>query len=464
MRGFPPSARATALTAVAVTAVLSAAGWAIGQGAATLAPPSQPTAPAALPAHPVTEPTAVSLLTQLIPDTLPNAAQVRHGRDLVIAGDCLSCHLREGGQPFAGGLGLNTPFGVIYSPNITPDRETGIGDWTPDQFHRAMHQGVDDEGANLYPAFPYPWFSRISRADNDAIFAYLKTLPAVSYSPPANKLPFPFNIRLLMKGWNLLFFRPAEFRPVAGQSAEWNRGAFLVNGPGHCGACHTPKNFLGADRSGQPLHGGVLDNWTAPDLTGNSRTGLGSWSVEDITEYLRTGRNARAGAGGAMAQVVSLSTSLMSEADRRAIAVYLGNQAASPDARIRQADAAAMKRGAAIYADACSSCHLENGVGQPRFFPPLPHNSALQQNDPTGLLHVVLAGSRTAPTNERPSPLAMPSFAWKLGDQEIADVATFIRNSWGNRAPPVSAGQVGNMRKALDLGAVRRTANSGDQG
>jgi mono/diheme cytochrome c family protein len=469
MGGLPPFTRASVLPLVAGLAVLSAAGWAMSQGATALAlrPTAEAAAPpnaASLPMHPVTEPTALSLLTQPIPDTTPNAAQLRHGRDLVIAGDCMSCHLRSGGQPFAGGLGLNTPFGVIFSPNITSDRRTGLGDWTPDQFYRAMHQGLSDHGANLYPAFPYPWFSRMSRADTDAMLAYLKTTPPVSYRRPANKLPFPFNIRLLMKGWNMLFFRPAEFQPTAGQSAEWNRGAFLVNGPGHCGACHTPKNFLGADKSGKPLHGGVLDNWTAPDLTANPRTGLGSWSVDDVTEYLRTGRNARAAAGGAMAEVVSLSTSLMSDADRHAIAVYLKSQPASPDPNLHQADAGAMRRGAEIYSDACSACHLANGVGQPRFFPPLPHNAIVQQNDPTGVLHIVLAGSRAAPTNERPSPLTMPSFAWKLSDQEIADVTTYIRNSWGNRGQPVSDRQVRKLRKALGLEKLRYTANSGDRG
>jgi mono/diheme cytochrome c family protein len=451
MGSFLSHHRPSVIAGASALAVLSAAGWAMSQGAVSL------------PAHRFTEPTAVSLLTQPIPDTLPNADQVRRGQALVIAGDCMSCHLRDGGQPFAGGLGLNTPFGVIYSPNISSDRKTGIGSVTPDQFYRTMHEGIGHRGANLYPAFPYPWFTRISRTDDDAILAYLKTTPPVEYTRPASKLGFPFNIRLLVKGWNMLFFRRTDFQPQAGQSAEWNRGAFLVNGPGHCGGCHTPKNALGADKSNQPFHGGVLDNWTAPDLTANPRTGLGAWSVDDITEYLRTGRNGRAAAGGAMAEVVALSTSLMSEPDRRAIAVYLKSRPASLDASVREADAGAMKRGAAIYSDACASCHLENGVGQPRFFPPLPHDAVLQQRDPTGLLHIVLAGSRVAPTAERPSPLTMPSFAWKLTDPEIADVSTYIRNSWGNRAQPVSASQVGRLRKNLGLQTTRYTANSGDQ-
>ena len=202
----------------------------------------------ALPAHPVSTTTPTSFLQQPIADSTPNAAQLRWGRELVIDGDCMSCHLRTGGQPFAGGLGLNTPFGVIYSANITSDRTTGIGVGlvTNDQFYNAMHDGIGSQGQNLYPAFPYPWFSGVSRADDDAILAYLKTTPAVSYRAPANRLPFPLNIRFMVKGWNLLFFRPHDFQPDPSQSADWNHGAYIVTGLGHCGACHTPKNFLGA--------------------------------------------------------------------------------------------------------------------------------------------------------------------------------------------------------------------------
>ena len=417
----------------------------------------------ALPAHPVSSVTPPGLLATLIPNTVPNAQQLRRGQALTIAGDCMSCHLRDGGQPFAGGLGLNTPFGVIYSANITSDLQSGIGAWTSDQFYRAMHDGIGGHGENLYPAFPYPWFSRVSHTDDDAILAYLKTTPAVSYVQPANRLPFPLNIRFLVKGWNLLFFRPHDFQADPGQSAEWNHGADLVGGLGHCGGCHTPKNFLGADKSGRELQGGVLDNWVAPDLTANVRTGLGTWSVDDITEYLRTGRNQRAGAGGSMAEVVSYSTSLMTDQDRHSIAIYLKSQGASPAGPPRPADTAAMRRGAAIYSDACASCHLENGVGQPRFFPPLGHDAMLQQADPTGLEHLILAGGRVGPTSSRPSPLTMPSFAWKLTDGEVADVSTYVRNSWGNQASPVSADRVARMRKALGLNRLRLTDNSGDQ-
>ena len=221
--------------------------------------------------------------------------------------------------------------------------------------------------------------------------------------------------------------------------------------------------MFGADNSGQDFHGGDLDNWVAPDLTANPRTGLGAWSVDDVAEYLKTGRNARAGAGGPMADVVTYSTSLMTDADRDAIAVYLRSRPATDNRAAAHPDAAVMARGAAIYSDACASCHLENGVGQPRLFPPLGHDAVLQQTDPTGLEHMILAGSRIAPTPTRPSPLTMPSFAWKLTDREIADVSTYIRNSWGNQAAAVSAAKVANLRKRLGLQVLRYTANSGDR-
>ena len=316
--------------------------------------------------------------------------------------------------------------------------------------------------ARLYPAFPYPWFTKVSRADSDAILAYLKTTPSADYNPPANRLPFPLNIRFMIRGWNLLFFKPAAFQPDSARSAQWNRGAYLVNGLGHCSACHTPKNLLGADRRGQFLRGGELDNWVAPDLTGDPRTGLGAWSTPDVVEYLKTGRNARAAAAGSMAEVVSYSTSLMTDADLEAVAVYLKTLAASPPVTVTDPDGAAMKRGEAIYSDACASCHLQDGVGQPRFFPPLRGDTMAQQTNPDGLIHLILAGGRTAPSPSRPTPLSMPSFAWKLDDQQIADAATYIRNSWGARAPAVRPDQVSSMRGKLDLKTSHLTANSGD--
>jgi mono/diheme cytochrome c family protein len=436
----------------AVFGAVALAGFALSQ-----TPPLLP-----LPAHPSTDVTPRSLLATSVDDSNPNAAQLNRGRYLVAAGDCLSCHYREGGEPFAGGLGLNTPFGVIYTSNITPDKETGIGGWTADQFYRAMHDGKDDEGTDLYPAFPYPWFRRVSREDDDAIFAFLKTLPAVSYAPPKNDLSFPFSVRSFVGGWNLLFLDSHGFQPDANQSAEWNRGAYLVTGLGHCGACHTPKNSFGADKSKLEFHGGKLDNWVAADLTANTRTGLGEWSVDDIAEFLATGRNAHAAAGGAMADVITYSTAYLTDGDRRAMAVYLKSLPASPMAATSSPDAGAMHRGAEVYSDACSSCHLENGVGQSRIFPPLGKDAVLQQSDATGVLHLILAGTQIGVSASRPSALSMPSFAWKLSDQEIADVTTYLRNSWGNQASSVSVSDVSALRKKLDLETVHYTDNSGD--
>jgi mono/diheme cytochrome c family protein len=414
-----------------------------------------------LPAHPVDSFTPNDLLTKSTGNTGQNAEQVARGQYLVRAGDCMSCHLRDNGEPLAGGLGLKTPFGVIYSSNITSDPQTGIGSWTSDQFFHAMHDGKGAHGEDLYPAFPYPWFRLATREDDDAIFAYLKTTPPVNYTPPQNKLPFYLS-RSAVGGWNLLFFNTEDFHADPVQSGEWNRGSYLVNGLGHCGGCHTPKGALGGDKSKQAFQGGDLDNWIAPDLTGNSRTGLGAWSTEDIAEYLKTGRNARAGAGGPMADVITYSTALMNDADRRAIAVYLKSQAPSPDKSPNPPDGDAMKRGAEIYSDACSSCHFADGVGQPGLFPPLGHDAMLQQSNPIAVEHLILAGTRIGTSLSRPSPLSMPSFAWKLTNQEVADVATYIRNSWGNRAAPVSAADVGKARKKLALETVHLTDNSGD--
>lgn len=417
----------------------------------------------ALPAQADWPLTASALLAQPIADSVPNAAQLRRGQYLVAAGDCMSCHVRDGGEPLSGGLGLKTPFGVIYSANITSDAQTGLGAWTADQFYRAMHDGIGVHGEYLYPAFPYLWFRLASRDDDDAMLAFLKSTPPVHYTPPANALPFPLNLRVMVRGWNLLFLNTAQFQPNAAQSDEWNRGAYLVDGLGHCGGCHTPLNVLGAPRSSQEFHGAKLDNWVAPDLTGNDRTGLGAWSLDDIVEYLGTGRNAHAGAAGAMAEVITYSTSLLSDADRHAIAVYLKSQPATQTIAANQPDAAAMRRGAAIYSDACASCHLEDGLGQSRLFPPLGHDAMLQQADPTGLEHLILAGGRIGISASRPTPLSMPSFAWKLSDAEIADVATYLRNSWGNQAAAVSPTEVRELRQRLGLETVRYTANSGDR-
>jgi mono/diheme cytochrome c family protein len=440
----------TALGVVALSCLIQAT---LGQGQSAGGPEAKVTTSEVIPSD---------ILAGPISPAAGDAHQVRRGQYLVAAGDCISCHMRPGGEPLAGGLGLNTPFGIIYSSNISSDRDTGIGSWTSEQFYGAMHDGKSPQG-NLYPAFPYPWFHLATREDDDAILAFLKTTAPVRYTAPANGLHFPLNIRASVKGWNLLYLETTPFRSDPGQSEEWNRGAYLVNGLGHCGGCHTPKTRLGADAKEHAFAGGTLDNWTAPDLTSNAQTGLGSWTTEDIAEYLKTGRNAKAAAGGAMGDVISYSTSYLTDADRHSIAIYLKTLPASAAKEFPKPAADSIERGAAIFSDACTSCHLENGVGQPRYFPPLGHNAVVQQTDSSSITHLILAGTHVGPGQGRPSPLVMPSFAWKLDDQEVADVENYIRNTWGNAGPAVTRDVVTDMRTKLNLSQTRFTANSGDR-
>jgi mono/diheme cytochrome c family protein len=377
-----------------------------------------------------------------------SADPVARGRYLAVAGDCEACHTNPGGRKFAGARPIRTPFGIVYSANITPDPKTGIGRWTEADFYRAVHKGVAHGGKNLYPVFPYTYFTRMSRADVDAIRAYLLTVPPVYQPKPANKLPFPLNIRFLLKIWNALYFRPGEFRPDPAMSSEWNRGAYLVQGPGHCGACHTPKNLLGADRNGHALQGGTLDNWAALDLIGDVRRGLASWDKGDIVEYLRSGRNARAAASGPMQEVVYDSTSRMSDSDLAAIATYLKQLPPRRHVRgVRPPSAEAMRAGEAIYIDNCAACHGANGEGQPRYYPALAGDVPVQASDPATIVRIILHGTRAVPTPAKPSAPGMPAFAWKLNDEEIASVATYVRNAWGNAATPVPRGKVAKLRR-----------------
>ena len=431
--------RKTVLAGGAAAAALAAVGAATGQGLFS---------PAHLPPGAAVTPPA--FLTTPLP---PGASdQVRRGRELAIVGDCVACHTPTGRPVFSGGRAVNTPFGAIYSANLTSDPQTGIGGWTPDQFWRALHEGKGAHGENLYPAFPYVQFTGATRADSDAILAYLKTVPAVNASPPANRLPFPLNVRLAVSGWNLLYFKPAAhpWAAAVGRSAAWNRGAYIVNTLGHCGACHTSKNGLGADKKGAFLQGTTLDRWSAPNLTGEPRYGLGGWSEDDVVAYLKTGRNAHAQVTGSMGEVVSDSTSLMADSDLRAIAVYLKSLPPSPSVAVAAANPRAMRAGEAIYFDACTGCHKEGGAGQPGWFPPLKGHAGLQNPDPTTTVRVILMGARTAPTPTHPTPTSMPSFAWKLDDAQVADVATYVRNAWGNRAAPVDSERVRKLRAALN--------------
>ena len=394
-------------------------------------------------------------LLSLAPNVSPaDAAQssfatVQHGKALVEAGDCAGCHTTNPDRPFAGGLAVETPFGTIYSSNLTPDRETGIGTWSDEDFWRAMHLGVGATGERLYPAFPYPNFTKLTRDDVDAIWTYLKTLQPIRSKPAANDLTWPLDHRVLVRGWNLLFFRPGVFQRDPAKSDAWNRGAYLVEGAGHCGACHTAKNFFGADKASAFLQGGVLQNWFAPNITDAERTGLRSWSDDDIVEHLKTGRNRISGATGIMAEVVANSTSRMSDSDLRAIAAYLKDFSGGDELKPAAPHQSAMDAGKRIYDDSCTACHQGSGNGVAHMFPRLKDNPNVQSRDATSVIRVILDGARTVATNPRPTPSSMPAYDWKLSDEEIAAVATYVRNAWGNSAPEVGAGEVRAMRKAL---------------
>jgi len=382
--------------------------------------------------------------------------QIERGHYLTLAGDCAACHTLPGsGLDFAGGRPIETPFGVILAPNITPDRATGIGAWTNDEFVDALTKGVGRNGIHLYPAMPYTYYTKLTRDDALAIRAYLNTVPAVHNPVKANQLPFPFDIRASMIAWNKLFFTPGTFRPNPNKSAEWNRGAYLAEGLAHCGMCHTPKNFLGGDKTSESFRGYVLQGWFAPNITNNSRRGLGGWSVDDIASYLKTGHNGTSAATGLMSEMVTLSTSHMTDADLKAIATYLKGQPGQTrnPAALANPDQTLMKIGAAVYADECSGCHTPDGKGAAGLFPSLNGSAVVQQTDPTTLLHIVLRGARSAATDGAPTGAAMPGFDWILKDDEVAAVLTYIRNAWGNAAPAVTAGEVGKARRAFVEGS-----------
>jgi mono/diheme cytochrome c family protein len=380
-----------------------------------------------------------------------NYVDIARGKALVTAGDCVACHTAPGGTPFAGGLPLQTPFGVIMTPNITPDHATGIGNWSANDLARAMHEGRRPGGTYLYPAFPYPYYTKVSRADVEAIYAYLRSLPAVTNSVNRNTLPFPFNIRLSMRGWNALFFTPGTFAADPRRSEEFNRGAYLAEGLGHCGACHTPFNAFGAGKAGQYLEGNQIDNWTAPNITNDMHAGLGKWSVDDIVQYLKTGQTRFSLASGPMKDVIENSTSKMPDADLKAIAVYLKERGAagSPAPVPLASSDPRMQAGEAIFTDTCSACHMRSGAGVEHMFPKLAGNVVATQDDPASLVRIVIAGGRAAATDERPTSPAMPSLGYRLDDDEVAAVVTYVRNSWGNAASPVSADTVRSLRSKV---------------
>jgi mono/diheme cytochrome c family protein len=382
--------------------------------------------------------------------TAQDFSAIDRGRYLTSVADCGACHTDPArSQPFAGGRPIETPFGIVLAANITPDAQTGIGNWSDEQFDAAVRHGRMRDGSHLYPAMPYPYFARMTKKDILAIRAYLNTLAPVHNLVETNQLSFPFSVRSAMAAWNALYFDDDEFQPDTSQSAEWNRGAYLVRGPGHCGACHTPKTVLGGDKTRQSLQGYEIQGWFAPDITG-THGGLANWSKDDIVEYLKKGHNRFAGAAGPMAEVVELSGSRMKQADVEAIATYLKQQSgeAGNDKAVAAGDPM-MVAGAAIYADLCSACHKKDGSGVPYLIPNLAGSASVSARAPTTVLRVVLSGAESVATAEEPTAPAMPAYGWQLNDTQVAAVATYVRNSWGHASSPVSENEARKERKRL---------------
>lgn len=380
--------------------------------------------------------------------------QVARGEYLALAGDCLACHTVRGGKTYAGGLPMNTPFGTLYTPNITPDPETGIGKWTADDFWRALHEGKSPDGSFYYPAFPYPNFTKVTRQDSDDMYAYFMALPPVRQPNKPHEMSFPFNQRPLLAPWRALYFNQGVYQPDPKQSAQWNRGAYLVEGLGHCNACHGSRNVLGAVRD-DDVGGGVIpmQNWYAVSLSSKRETGLGDWETKEIVELLRTGVSPRGAVYGPMSAVVYHSLQNMSLGDLTAMAIYLKSQTQSgAPAEPRQVKPteeqteAMMKQGAEIYEKQCASCHGPKGEGVPRVYPPLALNRSIVTNYPINAIRMVLVGGFPPSTEGNPRPYGMPPFAQDLSDAEVAAVVTYIRQSWGNRAPAVSHAEVARAR------------------
>jgi mono/diheme cytochrome c family protein len=382
---------------------------------------------------------------------LSSAERVSRGAYLARAGDCMACHTTRGGQPYAGGRMLQTPFGSVISPNITADRVTGIGMWSADEFWRALHNGKSRDGRLLYPAFPYTNYTRITRDDADALYAFFQTVPPATLANQPHQLRFPYNLQISLAAWRALYFKPAVFRAETGQSVEWNRGAYLVQGLGHCSACHSARNPLGASQ-GEGLSGGMIpaQGWYAPAL--NAR---GDWQQQHLAALLKTGVSPRAAVFGPMAEVVQQSLQYLSDADINAIAVYL--KALPPQTqpphfeRETGADAVAfLAAGARLYKQHCVDCHAANGSGMPAAYPPLAGNRALTMDSAVNPIRIVLNGGFAPGTAGNPRPYSMPPFGHLLNDTEVAQVVSYLRSAWGNNAPPVNGVDV-NRYRAIPL-------------
>lgn len=376
---------------------------------------------------------------------LDDAALRARGAYLARAGNCQDCHTPRGGLPYSGGRGIPTPFGTVYSSNLTPDPQTGLGAWTTLDFRRALHNGRSRDGRLLYPPFPYDAYTRIDDADADALFAYLRSLPAVPQPNRPHALRFPYDTQLALAVWRALYFRPGRFQPDAAQPAAWNRGAYLVQGLGHCAACHAERNALGASRDPRGLAGGLmpLQHWLAPALAGGAR-------AEQVAALLRNGVAEGAALLGPMAEVALHSTQHLQPADLQAIGLYLQSlPPAAPPPPGPPPTAAQRALGEKLYATHCSDCHGDQGQGIPGAYVPLAGNPGVLQEPPANPVQVVLGGAFAASTAGHPRPFGMPPFATELSDEEIAAVLSYVRDAWGNRAGAVKALDVQRWRSSV---------------
>ncbi|TYP82865.1 mono/diheme cytochrome c family protein [Nitrosomonas communis] len=375
------------------------------------------------------------------------------GEYLARVGNCLGCHTAKGGRPFAGGHRLLTSFGTFITPNITPDKETGIGSWSEEDFWKAMHEGKSRDGKLLYPAFPYTEYTKVTRADADLIFAYLQSIPAVSQSNPPHEIRFPYNSRPLLYLWRALFFKQGVYEPDQSKSDEWNRGAYLVQGLGHCNACHIARNVLGAIQEDTVGGGQIMgSNWYAPSLTSRQEAGSMHWAIEEIIELLSSGVSQRAMTSGPMGTVVRQSLQYLSQDDLRAMAVYLKSipeSNAQPEVSYPEMPENVRKylaQGEKLYKRYCEGCHGITGQGASGIYPALAGNRSIIMTIPTNVIRSVLNGGYPPTTAANPRPYGMPPFQQIIRDEEVAQVVSFIRNAWGNRSSLVSAIDVGQSR------------------
>jgi mono/diheme cytochrome c family protein len=381
---------------------------------------------------------------------------ITQGEYLARAGDCIACHTAPEGKLFAGGRAMPTPFGTLYTSNITPDPETGIGKWSADDFYKTMHNGRFPDDGLLYPAMPFASYTKVTRADSDAIFAYLRSIEAVKQANREHALSFPYNNRSLILGWRTLFFTEGEYQADTAKSEEWNRGAYLVEGLGHCGMCHTAINALGGSSESKAFEGGLIpmQNWYAPSLTSNKEAGLGDWSIEEISDLLRNGISKRGVVYGPMAEVTYNSLQYLDEADIKAMAVYLkslgqGNPPEPATSPLPSSESSLLLTlGKSVYDGQCASCHGLQGKGHPPHYPPLAGNPSISMTSAVNPIRMVLNGGFPPGTEGNPMPYGMPPFGQALSDDEIAAVVTYIRTSWGNRGGAISASDANALRSA----------------